>query len=132
MSRSLGGLQFAIMQVLWSHGSASVAEVQRALEGDHPLAYSTIATVLGRLERKLIVTHRTDGRTFVYQPLLSEDQISSLFVTDLLDNVFGGSPSQLVSYMLNREDIDVNELSRIRTLIFEYEQKRNGTEERPS
>ena len=58
----LGGRQLAVMRVLWESGEATVADVQAQLGLDPPLAYSTVATVLSRMERKGLVTHRVEDR----------------------------------------------------------------------
>ncbi len=121
MAQRLSGRQLAIMHVLWSKGPATVAEVQEALETDHKLAYSTVATLLTRMERKGVVRHSTDGRTFVYEPLISEERVSTSLVSDLVRRAFDGSPSQLVSYLLETEHVDEEELTRIKKLIAQHE-----------
>ena len=70
-SGHLGKLQLAIMRVLWSDGESTVAEVHRALEPSHGLAPTTIATMLKKMEAKGVVSHRTEGRRFIYGPTVS-------------------------------------------------------------
>ncbi len=134
MPQKLSGRQLAIMQVLWSNGPATVADVQDALQTDHKLAYSTVATLLSRMERKGVVKHREDGRTFVYEPLVSEDRISTSLVSDLVRRAFDGSPSQLVSYLLETEHVDHDELTRIKQLVADHEaaEQNHGNSEGPT
>ena len=47
--------QLALLKVLWERSEATVAEMQRALHAERPLAASTIATLLSRLEKRGIV-----------------------------------------------------------------------------
>ncbi len=117
----LTGRQLAIMHVLWRRGRATVAEVQADLESDTPLAYSTVATLLARLDRRGIVRHTVDGRTFIYEPAVTEDRIGTSLVSDLVRRAFDGSPSQLVSHLLDTEHIDPQELARIRQLLEQHE-----------
>jgi BlaI family penicillinase repressor len=132
MHARLGGLQLAVMRVLWERGEATVVDVLAAIEGERHAAYSTIATVLARLERRGLVSHRTEGRTFIYRATQSEDQVGVSLVEDLIDRAFGGSPSQLVSHLLESDEFNRRELGRIKSLIAEYEagQARKGKRSR--
>jgi BlaI family penicillinase repressor len=114
--------QTAIMQVLWDRGEASVADVQHQLaSSEEPLAYSTIATLLARLEKRGLVRHRSEGRTFLYQPALSQERASSNVVGELLGRFFGGRPSALVNHLLEHEDVDVAELEKIKAMLAAHE-----------
>lgn len=117
----LGGRQLAIMRVLWDRGEATVMDVQESLDLERPLAYSTVATVLSRMEQKGLVRHRAQGRVFYYQPAITEDGISTSLVDELVDRIFGGSPSALVSHLLESDQVDPDELDRIKRLVFKHE-----------
>ena len=54
--------QLAVLRVLWERSEATVAQVQGALLADRPLAATTIATLLSRLEKRGIVAYRIKGR----------------------------------------------------------------------
>ena len=123
MVMQLGGRQLAIMQVLWKLGEARVSDVQRALDLDRPLAYSTVATVMARMERKGLVAHRAEGRTFLYRPAVSEDGIGQSMIGELMERIFGGSPSELVSHLLDNDQVDAKELDRIKQLVRKHEAK---------
>ena len=111
---SLGELQYAIMRVLWDAGEATVAEVHaRLTDDDKERAPTTIATMLTKLERKGVVDHRTEGRQFVYRPLVSETEVARTMVNDLTERVFQGDVSALVSHLLTEQEIDTGELSKL-------------------
>jgi BlaI family transcriptional regulator, penicillinase repressor len=120
VAHRLSRLQLAIMHVLWERGRASVADIREALEPDRSLAYSTVATLLGRMERKGVVRHRAEGRTYVYEAAVAQDRIQNSLVTDLVERVFDGSPAQLVSHLLETQDVDSQELKRIQSLVEQY------------
>ena len=61
----LSDLQLAVVRVLWDKGEASAADVQRALHRSRGLAITTVSTLLTRLEKRGLLSHRADGRTFV-------------------------------------------------------------------
>ncbi len=64
--------QLALLRVLWERSEATVAEMQRALHAERPLAATTIATLLSRLEKRGIVAYRIEGRQYVYRAVLNE------------------------------------------------------------
>lgn len=119
----LGGRQLAIMRVLWSQGEATVADIQGLLDVDKPLAYTTVATVLSRMEQKGLVTHRAEERVYYYRPAISESETGETIVGEVVERVFGGSPAELVSHLLASDQVDAEELKRIKSLVREYDQK---------
>ncbi len=75
MPPRLTGHQLAIMRLLWDRGEMTVADVQRELDSDPKPAYSTVATVLGRLEKRGLGQHREQGRTYCFAPAVSESGV---------------------------------------------------------
>lgn len=124
----LAGRQLAIMKVLWEHGEATVAQVQELLPVDPPLAYSTVATVLSRMEQKGLVQHRRKDRLYFYQAAVSQDEAGQTMVGEIVSRICDGSPSQLVNHLLETDQVDSRELKRIKKLIEEHEArlKREG------
>ena len=116
-SHHLGDLQLAIMRVLWSHGQATVAEVHETLEPERGLALTTIATMLTKMEKKGVVSHRAEGRRFIYKPLVSESQVRRSMVADLTSQLFRGDVTALVNHLLSEHEIDERELAQLQELI---------------
>lgn len=123
MSRShrLGEQQLAIMRVLWTQGEATVAAVHDALKDQGDRALTTIATMLKKLEAKGVVTHRTEGRQFVYRPTVSEDAVKRTMVRDLTSSLFAGDVAALVTHLIDEQAIDADELAELRAKIAERE-----------
>ncbi|QEG01594.1 Penicillinase repressor [Stieleria maiorica] len=117
MPLRLTGQQLAIMRLLWDRGEMTVADVQESLRGSDRPAYSTVATVLGRLEKRGLVRHRAEGRTYHFSPAVSETGV----VREVVDRVFGGSATALVSHLLENEELVQGELEEIKQLIREHE-----------
>jgi predicted transcriptional regulator len=101
--------------VLWGSGEATVAQVHRALGDDRAL--TTIATMLSKMEKKGVVTHREEGRQFVYRSTVSEAEVQRTMVASLTDRLFEGDVTALVSHLLTEQEIDVDELERLQELI---------------
>jgi len=112
----LGDLQLKIMKVLWDRGSATVAEVQAGLAGEK-LAYTTVATMLRKMEDRGLVDHREQDRRFVYRPLVSADEVRRSMADDLVDRLFGGSLSRAVSHLLQTREISREELVQLEKTI---------------
>jgi predicted transcriptional regulator len=114
---TLGDLQLAIMRILWSRGAASVAEVHEALLEERGLAPTTIATMLVKLEKKGAVTHRVDGRKFLYEPAVSEGAVRRSMVEELTQRLFDGQAAALVSHLLAEQRISREEVDELRRLL---------------
>jgi len=120
MSRNsqLASLQLAIMRVLWERGEASVADVRETLEAEgRELAYTTVATMLAKMEKKGQVAHRSEGKAFIYKPALGQDQVSRSMVNDLAERLFGGDITAMVSHLLDGSELSREELTRLKELI---------------
>jgi predicted transcriptional regulator len=102
-----------ILKVLWEIGSGSVREVHERLCPSGELAFNTVQTLLRIMEDKGLVAHRAEGRTFIYAPSHSREQVSSRF----LDKVFDGALDQLVLSMLRTRDVSPRELRELEELI---------------
>ena len=116
-SSSLTDLQLDILRVFWARGEATTQEVHDALAESRGLAPTTVATLLSRLEKKGVLAHRRRGRQHVFRALVTERQVKRSKVRDLTESLFGGDPAALVSHLVRSDDVDREELARIRSLL---------------
>ncbi|MDX1644731.1 MAG: BlaI/MecI/CopY family transcriptional regulator [Thermoanaerobaculia bacterium] len=115
--KQLGDLQLAIMRILWARGEASASEVHQALWEERGLAPTTIATMLVKMEKKGVVTHRAEGRRYLYSPTVSEQEVTRSMVAQLAERLFEGDVPAFVSHLLSEHDIDPDELAELEELI---------------
>src|SRR5688572_10822737 len=115
----LGDLQLRIMKALWERGPASVAEVHEALGERTGLAYTTVATMLRKMEARGLVAHRSEGRRFIYRAAVSDDAVHRSMAGDLLERLFGGSLADMLSHLLTTREVSREELARLERLIRE-------------
>lgn len=113
----LARLQLAIMQVLWDRSEATVAEVQNALKPERDLAYTTVGTMLSKMEANGQVTHRSAGRINIYRSVLKQHEVSQSMVSDLAERLFHGDVSQLMCSLLDGCEVSSQELVRLKKLI---------------
>lgn len=102
-----------ILKVLWEIGEGSVRDVHQKLAEVTGLHFNTIQTQLRIMDDKGLVSHRQDGRTFLYKPRCTREQVSSQF----LHKVFDGAIDQCVLSMLSAERVKEAELKELAELI---------------
>ena len=107
----LGDRELEVMSVLWRLGSGTVAEVRAALQDE--LAYTTVLTVLRNLEEKEFVRHQPEGRAHRYFPRVAEGAAQRSALERLLHSVFGGSPEQLITRLVETRALSADELQRL-------------------
>ena len=113
--------ELPLMEVLWKKGRATVGDVVALLPTDPPLAYSTVLTTLRILETKGYLRHTKQGRAFVYEPVIVQEEASRKALGYLVNRFFGGSRELLVVNLLKEETIGRAELRRIKKMIAESE-----------
>jgi len=93
-------LELDCLRALWGLGEGSVRDVRKVMV-KRELAYTTVMTVLDRLEKRGGVTRKKRGRSFIYAPKLSRETIRKYAVKELVDAFFDGSEEALVQFMRN-------------------------------
>jgi BlaI family transcriptional regulator, penicillinase repressor len=116
-SPALTDAEARVMAVLWHRQTATVGDVVDALSANRVVTYSTVQTILRILETKGYVAHDKVARAFVYRPVVDERQARSRALRHLVTRLFNGSPSLLVLNVLEDEQIDSEELKKLKKLI---------------
>jgi BlaI family penicillinase repressor len=109
----LSGLEQEVMDVVWSAGKVTAADVQAALAPKRALRDSTVRTVLTRLEEKGYLRHQVEGRTFVYSSVERPRRLAVRAVKQIIDRFCHGSVESLLTGMVDDEVVDPKELQRI-------------------
>jgi predicted transcriptional regulator len=115
-SITLTEAELPIMEIIWTKGSAAVTDVVEGLP-DSQVAYNTVLTTLRILERKGYVRHTKEGRAFVYHPVVERGEASRKAVRNLMKRFFQDSPELLILNVLEDEQLDQQELDRLKKLI---------------
>ncbi len=107
----LGRLELKILEALWDKGAASVREIQEALPAKRRPAYTTVQTVLYRLEAKNAVRRtKKIGNAHIFEAVISRDSAQRRVIDELLA-LFGGRTQPLINHLiqsgrLTQQDID--------------------------
>ena len=101
-----------IMQILWQLENAFMKDIWEALATPRP-PITTTASIVKKLETAGFIDHETFGRTHRYFPAVKKEDYRQSSFKNLVDNYFGGSPKQLLSYFVDKEEMDESELDEL-------------------
>lgn len=116
-SPNLTEAELRLMEVVWTRGASTVADVVDALPANPPVAYSTVLTTLRILEKKGYLRHEKQGRAFVYQPVVDRKEARRNVLRYVMDRFFGNSPEALVLNLIEDREISTAELKRVKKMI---------------
>ncbi|HEX4120508.1 MAG TPA: BlaI/MecI/CopY family transcriptional regulator [Verrucomicrobiae bacterium] len=120
----LGDLQLRILQLLWEHGELAAAAVHAALQPERPLAPTTVATMLAKMQAKGLVAHRQQGRAFIYRAAVDAGEVTRGLGDYFVRRLFAGSVSGAVMHLVRTSEVSRQELDQLEKLI--QEQKRRA------
>ena len=105
--------EMEVMGPLWGLGRASVREIQELLPEKKRPAYTTVQTIVRRLEGKGAVRRvRKIGNAFIFEPLVTRQAAHSRLITELLE-VFGGSARPLMSHLAETGKLSLEDLKEL-------------------
>lgn len=119
-SLTLTPAELRVMKRMWSRRSAPASEIVGFFaRGAAPWKDSTVRTLLRILERKGYLHTSREGRALRYHVVIDEPAAQRGVVRDLVRRFFDGSPERLVLNLLENEDLDPAELTRLSRLVEE-------------
>jgi BlaI family transcriptional regulator, penicillinase repressor len=120
-NEQLTPLELEIMHVLWETAPANVQTVQQGLKRE--LAYTTVQTMLNILHRKGKVKRNLKDRAYFYKPTVSQKQIISQTIGDLVERLFGGSAESLVMSLVETKHLTAEKLARLNRMVEKSQEK---------
>ena len=127
MKRSrLSRAEARILEQYWELGTASVREILDSLPADERVAYTTVQTLVYRLEQKGALRKvKKIGNAQLFEPAIDRREYRSGLVRDLLD-LFGGSARLLVSNLLESGTITLKDLKALQNAAGDHPARRRG------
>ncbi len=107
-----------IMQILWALKQAFVKEIIAQMPKPKP-AYNTVSTIVRILEQKELVAYKAFGKAHQYYPLISKEAYSEYKMKRLMKGYFSGSLSNMVSFFVEKNEVNTKELDALLKLIKE-------------
>ena len=120
---ALGELQKCVMETIWELGEATVGQVRDRLQREPPPAYTTILSVMQKLEKAGWLSHRASGRSYVYLPTRSRDEAGTSTLRTFIDRVFRGDALLLFQHLLEDEELSEQDLSALRKMLDQKRRK---------
>lgn len=114
----LGSLQRAVMEAVWELGEATVQQVRDRLPAKKTPAYTTVLSVMQKLERAGWLRHREAGRAYVYKPTRSRHEEGKRTLRNFVEQVFSGDRLLLFAHLLD-DELSAEELSSLKKMIDE-------------
>jgi predicted transcriptional regulator len=111
--RVLADQELAILRIVWEKGAATVREVYETLRARRPVAYTTVMTIMGILEKKGFLARARRGRAYVYRPTRSRGRVVAQLVREFLERVFDGSAGPLLVHLVESRELSAAELREL-------------------
>jgi len=124
-SRAITNSERAILEVLWDRQEASVRDVAEALSVHKPAAYTTVLTMFSILSKKGLVTHRVEGKAFIYRAAISRETARQQAVDQLLAQFFDDSAKVLALHLVEAHHVDPVALKALQDKVTAAKAKRS-------
>ena len=122
----LSKFELQIMDLVWEKGEAAIRELHEALPERGRPAYTTVQTIVNRLEEKGAVERsRKIGNAHLYRPIITRKSTYARLVEDVLE-LFGGSPEPLMAELVDSGRVDLEDLKELEKAIKRRRKERRG------
>ena len=105
------------MEVVWELGEATVQQVIDRLDREPVPAYTTILSVMQKLEKAGWLSHRASGRSYIYLPRKTRDKAGASSLRTFIERVFSGDRLLLFQHLLDDEKLSDADLKALKAMI---------------
>ncbi len=109
--------EWQIMKILWAGQPLTANEVIKKIEGLTSWKPKTVKTLLGRLVKKNAISFDKDGRTYVYYPLVSENECVKAESHSFLEKVFSGALNVMFANFLEEKQLSKEEIAELKDIL---------------
>jgi predicted transcriptional regulator len=114
-----------IMQILWDLERGFIKDIQEQFPKPKP-PYNTISTIVRVLVKKEIVSFKSYGGSYQYFPLITREEYRSEQMGRLMDNYFGNSLKEVVNFLSEKRDLDVDELDEALKMLEDLKKQKGS------
>lgn len=109
--------EWEVMSLLWEQAPRTAVEVSQVLGPANNWSERTVKTLLSRLVNKGALNATPDGKRYLYQPAVSQDDCVRREAQSFLDRVFGGAASPLLAHFVREGELGPDQLAELRELL---------------
>ena len=113
----ISSAEWEVMRVLWTKGETTSTEITKILSTKQDWSASTVKTLLGRLADKGYLTSRREGRTFLYQAVLNEEEANLTAVNEVLSKICLTKHSQLLGELIQQTPMTKEQIKDLQDII---------------
>ena len=114
----LSDFELEVLHLLWQFGEASTPELHQAIAAERDLAYSTVRTIVSRLEKKGAIERGDQkGRALSFRPLITQEQASRSLIKSFVQKTFGGQSLPLLNHLLEAEALSHEDIEYLETIL---------------
>lgn len=119
----LGPAELEVLKVLWDRGPSTVRDALSVLhERGRTVAYTTVLTVLTRLEQKGVVSSDRSGSAYVYRAKVSRERVTLSRLRAMLRDFYDGAAAPMVLQLMQSEKFSAEEIAELQKLIDRLEE----------
>jgi BlaI family penicillinase repressor len=123
MESKLSQPELEVMEELWKHGRLAIREIQESFPERHRPPYTSIQTIVYRLEEKGAVRRvRKIGNAHIFEAAVSRQEVSGRFIDDLL-SLFGGRAQTVMAHLVESGKLTRADIRETEKLIDDLEGK---------
>jgi len=125
MAKSISNAEFEIMNVLWADAPLGASDVAARVSKKMKWSSKTVKTLLARLVEKGALGHRSEGRRYLYRPLITRDEYAAGETETLANKLFGGRAAPLVAHLADTRGLSREDIDDLETIIAELKRERD-------
>jgi len=111
--------EWEVMKVLWGRSPSTAQEVIDALIPDSDWKPATVKTLINRLLKKEVIGYEQKGKTYLYYPLLSEEECLRAESSSFLQRLYGGALKPMLVHFLKEEKLTEDEIEDLKRILDE-------------
>lgn len=121
----LSRFEMQVMEALWLRGPVSVREIQEHFPELHRPAYTTVQTIVSRLEHKKAVRRvKKIGNAYIFEAVVSRDAAQRRLIDDLI-NLFGGQTQPVMAHLVQSGKLTLDDLREAEQTLKDLTQKKS-------
>lgn len=123
MEKPISNAEFEVMDVLWAKSPLAACDVADRICDKTGWSSKTVKTLLSRLVGKGALGHQSEGRRYLYRPLITRAEYAAGEAETLADKLFGGRAAPLVAHLADARGLSADDINELETILTELKRR---------